>query len=283
MKITLNSHDSTNKKLDSYFPRRKTVNSAGYDLYLNKKIVLEPWEPVTISLPLTLEVPKGKSAMLFLRSSVGIKHHIRLIDQNEEYITKKTFTENVYNSINFNLLNVGHTTKEFLPGERIVQLVFVDSLMKAQKFEFEKANQTNEEVPIPIRITDNSDFTKTIINDEELVLEPYEIITFPSGIKAPIEPDTVLLIELNETGLPENLKSSLFICNGVGVIDSDYVYADNGGNIFLNLENKTSKSLVVPKNTPLFTATNVKFHKIENEIEPKEKRKGGVGSTGKAE
>ena len=81
---------------------------------------------------------------------------------------------------------------------------------------------------MPTRATQNSagyDFYLL----EDLVLKPGEIKKVPTGIKAEMNNDEVLMIYIRSSlGFKYNLR----LCNGTGIIDSDYYNnVDNEGHI----------------------------------------------------
>ena len=69
-----------------------------------------------------------------------------------------------------------------------------------------------------------------------------ETVTIPTGIKAYMGEDEVLLIHVRSS---VGIKLGLVLANIVAVIDSDYVNSPNEGNIILAIRNTTDKPVVI--------------------------------------
>ena len=98
---------------------------------------------------------------------------------------------------------------------------------------------------MPTRATQNSagyDFYLL----EDLVLKPGEIKKVPTGIKAAMNNDEVLMIYIRSSlGFKYNLR----LCNGTGIIDSDYYNnVDNEGHILIAIQNEGTNFLNLKKN-----------------------------------
>jgi len=89
-------------------------------------------------------------------------------------------------------------------------------------------------VCLPIRGTKNSagyDFVAT----KDLIIPPQETVTFKTDVKAFMQPDEMLIIDIRSS---LGIKKDLMISNTLGIIDSDfYDNPDNGGNILIALRN----------------------------------------------
>ena len=72
----------------------------------------------------------------------------------------------------------------------------------------------------------------------DIKLEPGETIKIPTGIKAFMSHDWVLMC-FPRSGL--GFKFRLQLNNTVGIIDSDYFYSDNEGHIFAKITNDTNE------------------------------------------
>lgn len=95
-------------------PSKKNVNDAGYDLYSNESITLEPNKHKLISTGVALELPKNTVGLIWDRSSMamkGIKSMGGVID-NEYRGEIKVILKNLNN-------------EEFLinKGDRIAQII----------------------------------------------------------------------------------------------------------------------------------------------------------------
>lgn len=95
-----------------------------------------------------------------------------------------------------------------------------------------------ENIKMPQRATKDSmgyDFFAPF----EIMLNPYETIVIPTGIrfKSIIEGWGLLLYPRSGLGF----KYRLQLNNTVGVIDADYYYSDNEGHIFIKITNDTNE------------------------------------------
>lgn len=133
---------------------------------------------------------------------------------------------------------------------------------------------------MPTRATQNSagyDFYLL----EDLVLKPGEIKKVPTGIKAEMNNDEVLMIYIRSSlGFKYNLR----LCNGTGIIDSDYYNnVDNEGHILIAIQNEGTNFLNLKKNDRFVQGIFIKYLTVDNEKNIKEIRTGGIGSTSKEE
>ena len=129
---------------------------------------------------------------------------------------------------------------------------------------------------MPTRATQNSagyDFYLL----EDLVLKPGEIKKVPTGIKAEMNNDEVLMIYIRSSlGFKYNLR----LCNGTGIIDSDYYNnVDNEGHILIAIQNEGTNFLNLKKNDRFVQGIFIKYLTADNEKNIKETRTGGIGST----
>ena len=132
------------------------------------------------------------------------------------------------------------------------------------------------EITLPKRATQNSagyDFYLL----EDLVLKPGEIKKVPTGIKAAMNNDEVLMIYIRSSlGFKYNLR----LCNGTGIIDSDYYNnVDNEGHILIAIPNERTTLLNLKKNDRFVQGIFIKYLTADNEKNIKETRTGGIGST----
>ena len=100
---------------------------------------------------------------------------------------------------------------------------------------------------------------------EDFVLKPTEIIKIPTGIKANMNDDEVLLlVDRSSQGFKYNVR----MCNQVGVIDKDYYNnKDNEGHIFVKLQNEGDKDYVVKRGDAICQGIFIKYLTVDNEIE----------------
>lgn len=158
-------------------------------------------------------------------------------------------------------------------------------MRKLEKISFEqfKKDIDNDEVlydsyVVPTRSTKNSagyDF-KAI---SEFKLEPNQILKIPTGIKANMNSDEVLLLFVRSS---MGFKYNVRMCNQVGVIDSDYYNnLSNEGHIWIALKNEGDKDFIVKKGEAFAQGVFTKFLTVDDEIKVEDDRNGGFGSTNK--
>ncbi len=140
----------------------------------------------------------------------------------------------------------------------------------------EQAEDIYEKLKLPKRATKGSagyDFFAPVT----FTLAPGESITVPTGIRAEIREGWVLQC-YPRSGL--GFKYRLQLDNTVGIIDSDYFYAENEGHIFVRITNdsREEKSVTVEGGTGfcqgLFMEYGITVDDRTDGI-----RKGGLGST----
>ena len=135
-----------------------------------------------------------------------------------------------------------------------------------------------DEIKMPKRATKGSagyDFYTPI----DVELKPGETIKIPTGIRAFMNENWVLAI-FPRSGL--GFKFRLQLNNTVGIIDSDYVYSDNEGHIFIRITNDTNENKTVKVNKGEGIVQGIFFpFGLAEEEEVLEVRNGGFGSTTK--
>jgi dUTP pyrophosphatase len=106
---------------------------------------------------------------------------------------------------------------------------------------------------------------------EDLVIKPNEIMKIPTGIKANMNGDEVLLlVDRSSQGFKYNVR----MCNQVGVIDKDYYNnKDNEGHIWVRLQNEGDKDYIVKKGSGIIQGLFMKYLTIDNEEENNTERK----------
>ena len=111
----------------------------------------------------------------------------------------------------------------------------------------------------------------------EIELKPEETVTVPTGIRARMREDFVLLI-FPRSGL--GFRYRLQLNNTVGVIDSDYYGSDNEGHIMIRITNdsKEGKTLKVAEGEGFAQGIFIPFGVTEDDC-ASEIRNGGFGST----
>ncbi len=140
------------------------------------------------------------------------------------------------------------------------------------------AEKVYEEIKLPRRATKGSagyDFYSPL----EFTLNPGETIKIPTGIRASMREDYVLMC-FPRSGL--GFKFRLQLNNTVGIIDSDYYYSDNEGHIFIKLTNDSNeeKIMELAAGTGFAQGIFLPFGITEDDA-VSEIRNGGFGSTTK--
>lgn len=97
----------------------------------------------------------------------------------------------------------------------------------------------------------------------DFVLKPGEIMKIPTGIKANMNIDEVLLLtDRSSMGFKWNVR----LCNQIGVIDSDYYNnSDNEGHIFIRIQNEGDKDYIVKKGDGIIQGMFIKYLTVDNE------------------
>lgn len=134
-----------------------------------------------------------------------------------------------------------------------------------------------EDLKLPQRATKGSagyDFFSPV----GFTLHPGETVKFPTGVRVKMEEGWVLMC-YPRSGL--GFKYRLQLNNTVGIIDSDYYYAENEGHIWVKLTNdsKEGKDVIIYPGDAImqgvFTEYGITVDDEEDGI-----RIGGFGSTG---
>lgn len=140
------------------------------------------------------------------------------------------------------------------------------------------AGKVYEEIKFPKRATKGSagyDFYSPLA----FTLKPGETIKIPTGIRASMREDYVLMV-FPRSGL--GFKFRLQLNNTVGIIDSDYYYSDNEGHIFIKLTNDSNEGKVMELTSGTGFAQGIFLpFGITEEDDVTDIRNGGFGSTTK--
>lgn len=134
------------------------------------------------------------------------------------------------------------------------------------------------EVTLPHRATSNSaGYDFHIL--EETVLKPGEIKKIPTAIKVRMNQDEVLMIYIRSSlGFKYNLR----LCNGTGIIDSDYYNNENNeGHIFIAIQNEGNSKLTIKAGDRFVQGIFIKYLTVDDEEIVNTNRTGGMGSTNK--
>ncbi len=112
---------------------------------------------------------------------------------------------------------------------------------------------------------------------KEYSLIPNETVKIPTGIRAKIDEGWVLKIYPRSS---LGFKYRLTLDNTVGIIDSDYFYADNEGHIFIKMTNCGNKPLTIEKGKAFAQGIFLEYG-ITVDDDCSSLRTGGIGSTDK--
>lgn len=98
---------------------------------------------------------------------------------------------------------------------------------------------------------------------EDITIKSGEIVKIPTGLKANMEEDEVLLIVVRSSA---GFKYNLRLCNQVGVIDKDYYNnSDNEGHIFIKLQNEGTKEVNIKAKEAICQGMFMKYLTVDNE------------------
>ncbi|MBR1398489.1 MAG: dUTP diphosphatase [Selenomonadaceae bacterium] len=133
-------------------------------------------------------------------------------------------------------------------------------------------NYKDKNINLPVRRTAQSagyDFESA----EDVLLVRQKVVLVPTGLKAFMLPDDVLLIYIRSSLA---FKHQIMLANGVGVIDADY-----GGHILFPIINFGDSDFFIKKGMRLAQGVFQKYLTIDNDKAGiGELRSGGFGSTG---
>ena len=170
------------------------------------------------------------------------------------------------------------TMEKIAKFEKVSRKRFVADWLDTFGGDETEAVMVYEAVKLPKRATKGSagyDFYSPLT----FTLQPGETIKIPTGIRAFIREDYVLMV-FPRSGL--GFKFRLQLNNTVGIIDSDYYYSDNEGHIFIKLTNDSNegKVLTLQEGQGFAQGIFLQFGITEDD-DATELRNGGFGSTTK--
>ena len=168
--------------------------------------------------------------------------------------------------------------KRIAKFEKVSQELFVEALMDEFGIGAEECRRIYNEIKLPKRATAGSagyDFYTPVV----LKIEPAHTVKIPTGIRVRMEENWVLKC-YPRSGL--GFKFRLQLNNTVGIIDSDYYYSDNEGQIFAKVTNDTNeeKTVELTAGTGFMQGIFVEYGITEDD-DVSEVRNGGFGSTTK--
>lgn len=133
-----------------------------------------------------------------------------------------------------------------------------------------------ENINIPKRATKDS-AGYDIEAAEDTLIKAGEIQLVKTGLRVKMPKEEVVLM-FPRSSLA--FKKGLMMSNGVGVIDSDYYYADNKGHIMVPLYNFKGEDVLIKKHERIAQAIFTNFYKTTDEKDSGTVRLGGFGSSG---
>lgn len=140
----------------------------------------------------------------------------------------------------------------------------------------EKIRQIYNDIRLPKRATSGSagyDFYSTVT----IELKPNETTRIPSGIRVKMKEGYVLnLYPRSSFGL----KYQMCLLNTVGIIDSDYYFAENEGHIIIGIVNRGDKVMKIALGERFVQGLFGAYY-LALEEDVVNKRSGGFGSSGK--
>ena len=110
---------------------------------------------------------------------------------------------------------------------------------------------------------------------QPFTLEPNQTMKIPTGVRVKIQEGWVLKIYPRSS---LGFKYKLRLDNTVGIIDSDYYFADNEGHIYIKITNCGDQPLTVEKGKAFAQGVFVEYGITEDD-ECEAQRTGGFGST----
>lgn len=141
---------------------------------------------------------------------------------------------------------------------------------------FEIVEGWHDTATIPVRKTKLS-AGYDICSAENITIGPRSTAAIPTGIRCHMADDEYLGVYLRSSIA---LRQNLIMANAVGIIDADYVNADNGGNIHILVHNVGPESVKVRVGDRIAQCIFHKYYVTQDDGDiEKEERVGGLGST----
>ena len=168
--------------------------------------------------------------------------------------------------------------KKWLSTLIIYDYIKDDSLKVQDDKLMDYFEQAYENISVPVRSTSGSagyDFKN-----------PFTTLTFtdrvfiPTGIRIFLDKDKILQISPRSSASKKGL--GMMLANTIGIIDSDYVNADNECDIIIEKKNLdiVDSSLIIDKNEKIAQGIIIPFYTVDDDTS-NGIRTGGFGSTGK--
>ena len=164
--------------------------------------------------------------------------------------------------------------------EKVSKEAFVQDVRKWYEYGMAYIDDIYDGIQLPERSTQYSAGydIKTPIG---FMIEPNERLVIPTGIKAVFSEDEMDTWHLQMyVRSSVGIKKGVVLTNGTGIIDPDYQYSENDGDMLLALWN-TSDEIVVFNHGEKICQCVFAIHGRTSDDTADGKRTGGVGSTGR--
>ncbi|MCQ2387137.1 MAG: dUTP diphosphatase [Clostridia bacterium] len=154
----------------------------------------------------------------------------------------------------------------------------IAQFFKVSKTEFLKDGNESQydSILLPVRATSGSAGYDFFANSD-FTVNPNETVKIATGVRVKIDEGWVLKIYPRSS---LGFKYRLTLNNTVGIIDSDYYFAENEGHIFIKMTNLSNTPLTVEKGKAFAQGVFVPFG-ITLDDDATALRTGGFGSTDK--
>lgn len=166
--------------------------------------------------------------------------------------------------------------------EKVRPEAFEHDLMLYKPIAFlgNKTKEIYDNIKLPVRKTKYS-AGYDICTPLDITIPAGERRVIPTGIKAVFREDEMEAWHLQMyVRSSVGIKDGIVLTNGTGIVDSDYQFAENDGDMMLALMN-TSDNQVTYKAGDRICQAVFCLHGITNDDMAEADRKGGIGSTGK--
>lgn len=145
-----------------------------------------------------------------------------------------------------------------------------------RKFNIVKDNlrKTTSKITLPTRATSQSagyDFYSPI----KAVINPHTSQMIWTDVNVSLNLNEVLLLNIRSSMGAHNVM----LTSVIGIIDADYINADNNGNIGVKLYNYGDKDFTVSIGDRVAQGVIVEYKTTDDEAKVENKRTGGFGST----
>lgn len=96
-------------------PKYDLAGDAGFGLYVNERLVVNPMERASINTGFKMEIPAGCVGIIYERSGLSFKHGI---------ITYGNVIDSGYRGeVHVGVFNLGKEPYVFLPGHKVAQMI----------------------------------------------------------------------------------------------------------------------------------------------------------------